>query len=61
MFNSELRPRRYEQDKTNMATVQDAPKNQAITLQACKQHDIKLLHAKAHKFHIGHTQNGATG
>ena len=60
MFNSELWPRRYEQNKTSMATVQDAPKHQAKSLQTCKQHDIKLLHAKSHKFHIGHTQNGAT-
>ena len=60
MFNSELWSRRYEQNKTSMATVQDAPKHQANTLQTCKQHDIMLLHMKTHKFHIGHTQNGAT-
>ena len=60
MFNSELRPRRYEQNKSNMAMVQDAPKHQANTLQLGKQHDIMLLHAKSHKFHIGHAQNVAT-
>ena len=61
LFNSELRPRRYEQNKTSMATVQDAPKHQANTLQTCKQYDIMILHANSHKFHIRHTQNGATG
>ena len=60
MFNSELWSRRYEQNKLSMATVQDAPKHQANTLQTCKQHDIMILHAKSHKFHIGHAQNGAT-
>ena len=29
MFNSELRPRRYEQNNTSKTTVQDAPKHQA--------------------------------
>ena len=56
----ELRPRRYEQNKSNKSTVQDAPKHQANTLQTDIQHDIMLLHAKSHKFHIGHEQNGAT-
>ena len=60
MFNSELRSRRYEQNKTSMATVQDAPKHQANILQTCKQDDIMILHAKSHKFHVGHAQNGAT-
>ena len=43
-----------------MVIMQDASKQQTNTLQACKQHDIMLLHAKSHKFHIGHAQNGAT-
>ena len=60
MFNSELRPRRYGQNKLSMANMQDASKHQANTLQTGKQHDIILLHAKTHKFHIGHAQNGAT-
>ena len=59
MFNSELRPGRYEQNKSNMSTVQDAPKHQENILQTCKQDDIMILHAKSHKFHIGHAQNGA--
>ena len=60
MFNSELRSRRYEQNKKIMATVQDAPKHQANILQTCYQDDIMNLHAKSHKFHIGHAQKGAT-
>ena len=40
--------------------VQDASKHQENTLQTYKQHDIMILHAKSHKFHIGHAQNGAT-
>ena len=60
MFNSEVRPRRYEQNKTSMEIMQDASKQQENTLQICKQYDIMLLHAKSHKFHIEHAQNGAT-
>ena len=60
MFNSELRPRRYEQNKTSMALMQNASKHQANTLQTGIQHVIMHLHAKTHKFHIEHAQNGAT-
>ena len=56
----ELRPRRYEQNKSSMANMQDAFKQQANTLQTCMQHDIMHLHAKTHKFHIDHSTNGAT-
>ena len=41
MFNSELRSRRYEQNKTSKATVQDAPKHQGNTLQTDNQHDAR--------------------
>ena len=59
MFNSELRPR-YEQNKLNMALMQNAFKHQANTLTTRTQHDNMKLHALLSKFHIEHAQNGAT-
>ena len=59
-FNSELRPRRYEQSKLNMTLMQNAYKYQENTLKTWMQHDNMKLHAKSSKFHIEHTQNGAT-
>ena len=56
----EIRPRRYEQNKLNMALMQNAFKHQTNTLKACMQHDNMKLHAKLSKFHIEHAQNGAT-
>ena len=56
----ELRPRRYEQNKLNMALMQNAFKHQANTLKTWIQHDNVNLHAKPIKFHIEHTQNRAT-
>ena len=40
--------------------MQDAFKHQENTLQTGIQHVIRHLHAKTHKFHIEHAQNGAT-
>ena len=60
MFKTELRSRRYEQNKLSMATVQDAPKHQANILQTCNQDDIMVLHAKSYNFHIVLAHNGAT-
>ena len=56
----ELRPRRYEQNKLNMALMQNAFKHKANTLKTWIQHDKMKLHAILSKFHIEHTQNGAT-
>ena len=56
----ELRPRRYEQNKMNMANMQDAFKHQGNTLQTCIQHDMMHVHTKSSKFHIDPAQNGAT-
>ena len=56
----ELRPRRYEQNKLNMALMQNAYKHQANTSKTWMQHDNMELHAILSKFHIEHTQNGAT-
>ena len=56
----ELRPRRYEQNKLNMALMQNAFKHQANTLNIRMQHDNTKLHAILSKFHIEHAQNGAT-
>ena len=56
----ELRPKRYEQNKLNMALMQNAFKHQVNTLKTRIQHDMMKLHAKSSKFHIEHTQNGAT-
>ena len=40
--------------------MQNAYKHQANTLKIWMQHDNIKLHAKSSKFHIEHTQNGAT-
>ena len=56
----ELRPRRYEQNKLNMALMQNAFKHQANTLKIWMQQGNMKLHAKLSKFHIEHAQNGAT-
>ena len=40
--------------------MQNAFKHQANTLKAWMQHDNMKLHAILSKFHIEHTQNGAT-
>ena len=56
----ELRSRRYEQNKLNMALMQKAFKHQANTPKTWMQHDNMKLHAKLSKFLIEHTQNGAT-
>ena len=40
--------------------MQNAPKHQAKHLKIWMQHDNMKLHAKSSKFHIEHTQNGAT-
>ena len=40
--------------------MQNAFKHQTNTLKAWMQHDNMKLHAKTSKFHIEHTQNGAT-
>ena len=60
MFNSELRPRRYEQNKLSMALMQNAFKHQANTPKTWIQHYNMKLHVKLSKFHIEHAQNGAT-
>ena len=60
MFNSELRPRRYEQNKLNMALMQNAFKHQANTLKTWMQQGNMKLHENLGKFRIEHTQNGAT-
>ena len=59
-FSSELRHRRYEQYKSNMALMQNTFKHQANTLKTRIQHEKMKLHAILSKFHIEHTQNGAT-
>ena len=56
----ELRPRRYEQHKLNMALMQNASKHQEEHLKTRMQHDNMKLHAILSKFHIEHAQNGAT-
>ena len=43
-----------------MALMQNAYKHQANNLKTRIQHDNMKLHAKSSKFHIEHTQNGAT-
>ena len=40
--------------------MQNAPKHQATHLKTKMQHDNMKLHAILSKFHIEHTQNGAT-
>ena len=40
--------------------MQNALKHQANTLKTRMQHDNMKLHAILSKFHIEHTQNGAT-
>ena len=40
--------------------MQNAFKHQANTLKTCMQQGNMELHAKLSKFHIEHTQNGAT-
>ena len=56
----ELRSRRYEQNKLNMALMQDAFKHQENTLKTLMQHDKMKLNAKSSKFHIEHAQHEAT-
>ena len=56
----ELRPRRYEQNKLNMALMQNAYKHQANTLKTWMLHDNMKLHAILTKFRIKRTQNTAT-
>ena len=56
----ELRLRRYEQNKLNMALMQNAFKHQENTLKTWMQQGNMKLHAILSKFHIEHTQNGAT-
>ena len=59
-FKSELRPRRYEQNKLNLALMQVQVKNNhKHSKTRMEQGNIKL-HAKQSKFHIEHVQNGAT-
>ena len=57
----ELRPRRYEQNKLNMALMQNASKHQANTLKTRMQQGNMKLQTKLIKFHKEHAQNGATG
>ena len=52
--------RRYEQNKLTMALMQNAYKHQENTLKTWMLHDNMKLHVKSSKFHIEHTQNGAT-
>ena len=40
--------------------MKNAFKHQANTLKTWMQHDNMKLHVKSSKFHIEHTQNGAT-
>ena len=56
----ELRPRRYEQNKLNMALMQNAFKHQENTPKTWMQQGNMKLHAILSKFHIEHAQNGAT-
>ena len=56
----ELRSRRCEQNKLNMALKQHAFKHQANTLKTWMQQGNMKLHAILSKFHIEHTQNGTT-
>ena len=55
----ELRSRRYEQNKLNMALMQNAFKHQENTLKTWKQQGNMKLHATLSKFHIEHARNGA--
>ena len=43
-----------------MALMQKSFKHQAHTLKTRMQHDKMNLHGKLSKFHVEHTQNGAT-
>ena len=56
----ELRPRRYEQNKLNMALMQMQPKQHHQHSKTWMQQGNMKLHAKLSKFHIGHAQNGTT-
>ena len=56
----ELRPRRYEQTKLNMALMQNAFKHQAKTPKTRMKQGNMKLHAILSKLHIEHAQNGAT-
>ena len=60
MFNSKLRPRRYEQNKLNMAMMQMQVKQHHKDYKTWMQQGNMKLHAKPSKFHIEHAQNGAT-
>ena len=55
----ELWPR-SEQNKLNIALMQNAFKHQANTLKTRIQHDKMKLQAILSKFHKEHAQNGAT-
>ena len=55
-----LRPRRYEQNKLNMALMQIKAKPNHKHSKTWMQHDMMKLHAKPRKFHVDHTPNGAT-
>ena len=52
-----LWPRRYEQNKSNMALMQNSFKHQANTPKTRMRNDKIKLHAKSSKFHIEHAQN----
>ena len=54
------RIRRYDGTHVNMALMQNAFKRQANTFKTRMQKDKMKLHAILSKFHIDHTQNGAT-
>ena len=56
----ELRLKRYEQNKLNMTLMHNAFKLQENAPKTWMQHDSMTLHAILSKFHIEHTQNGAT-
>ena len=60
MFNSELRPRRYEQNKLNMALLQMQAKQHHKHSKTRLQQGMMKLHEKPSKFHVEHAQNGAT-
>ena len=55
----ELRTRRYEQNKLNMALMQNAFKHQENILKTWMQQYNMNLHTKPSKFHIEHAPNRA--
>ena len=56
----EVRPRRYEQNKSSMALMQKCIQTSSKHLKTKMQQDNMELHAILSKFHLEHTQNGAT-